>query len=155
LAFYGDLIFGYRYRPVHVFKFHSTRFGASTDSQRDRLHFALGSPIAFVGALGLPLMGLVGRSLCGAVLRLIRRTKSDYALLIVGASIPWLIAIAAGKPRGEVEHVFMMFVPAVVLGASAAAQHWYDRGARWIYALAIPLMVAQSIAVELWLNTYW
>ncbi len=155
LAFYADLIFGFGYRPIHVLKFQAARFGSSVDIQRDRLHFAIGSPIGFLGALGLPLTGLAGRSLGGAILRLVHRTKSEYAWLILGASIPWLAAIAAGKPRGEVEHVFMMFVPAVVLGASAAAEHWYDRGARWLYQLAVPMMVAQSIAVELWLNTYW
>jgi hypothetical protein len=49
----------------------------------------------------------------------------------------------------------MMFVPTVVLAASAAAQQWYARGSRWVYQLAVPLLVAQAIAVELSFNTFW
>jgi Dolichyl-phosphate-mannose-protein mannosyltransferase len=154
-AFYADLVIGFHYRPLPVLRFQTARFAASPDAQRDRLHFAVGSPIAFLGALGLPLFGLVGHSLGGALRRIAGRRDLDLALVVIGASLPWLIAVAAGKPRGEVEHVFMMFVPTVVLAASAAAQQWYARGSRWVYQLAVPLLVAQAIAVELSFNTFW
>jgi hypothetical protein len=154
LAFYALLVLGFGYRSLLVFQMSADAFRKSPDFGRPRLASALSSPLAFLGALGLPLAGLSAHAIGGAFARLRRRLDRPTVALVLGAFAPAAFCIAAGRPRGEVEHVFLLFVPAVVLASLTAARRWYGRGARWL-ELAVILLMLQSIAIETLVETYW
>jgi len=154
LAFYGVLIFGLGYRPVLVFRSGMHELARSDDLRRSRLRALVGNPIAFLGAMGLPLAGLAARSFAGALRRLRDQSDLPSVTLVLGAFAPAVVCTLLGRPRGEVEHVFLLFVPAVVLASCAAARRWYARSPRWL-EVALPIAVAQSILVEVLAETYW
>lgn len=174
LAVYAVLVVAFDYRPVHVFRANWAAFALSDDVQRPLKLAWLGTPIAFLGALGLPLMALAARSIAGAVVRLVRapraallgsseppaagtrpRALRSTAALVLAGALPVAVCVILGKPRAEVERVWLLFVPAVVLGAAAAARHWYARSPRWLTHVAMPLMVLQSILAEVLFETMW
>jgi hypothetical protein len=153
VAFYAVLLWG-GYRPLYVFRGAADAYAHSDDVKRSRLVSLLGSPIAFIGALGLPVAAMVGRTLGGAIARLGRRAELPAIALIAAALAPPFACIAAGRPRSEVEHVLMPFVPATVFAAAAAARRWYARSFEWLF-VAVPLLIAQSIVIEIYLETFW
>jgi hypothetical protein len=155
LAFYAVLHFGFGYRPVVVLVSSMKSFAASDDSKRSLLRGVLGNPLAFLGSLGLPILGLAAHSIGGAVQRLRERTDLPTVALLLGAALPPAVCIALGKPRGEVEHVFLPFVPALMLGVAAAARRWYQRSFDWLCRFAVPALVAQSILLEVFFETFW
>ncbi len=154
LLFYALLVFGFGYRPFHVLDASWQQLLRSDDVQRNRLVSLLGSPIAFLGALGLPLMGLAARAIGGAFVRLARRQDLQTVALVLAAVLPPAVSIALGKPRGEVEHVYLLFVPLLVLAAVSAARRWYPRPPAWI-SFAVAALVVQSTAIEVLCNTFW
>jgi hypothetical protein len=48
-----------------------------------------------------------------------------------------------------------MFVPMMILAASSAARQWYGRSDDWVWKLAVPCLILQSILVEIFVETYW
>jgi hypothetical protein len=155
LLFYGVLVAGCGYRPLHVLSSDLAAFATSDDASRSYARSLLGNPIAFLGALGLPLMALAARSLGGAALRLLRRDDLPTATLVLAAALPPAVATLLGKPRAEVERIYLPFVPLLVIAASAAARRWYRRSERWLCGFAVPALVAQAILVEVYLDTFW
>jgi 4-amino-4-deoxy-L-arabinose transferase-like glycosyltransferase len=155
LAFYAVLVVGFGYRPLHVFAACAAKFALSDDSRRVYARTLLGSPVAYLGALGLPLMALTGRAIGGAALRLWRRDDLRTVALVLGGVAPAALCTLLGRPRGEVEHVYLLFVPLTVLGAAAAAHRWYGRGDRWLRWFAVPALAAQAILVEVYVDTMW
>jgi hypothetical protein len=153
-AFYALLVFGFGYRPIHVLQANWHALLSSDDIHRSRAVSLFGSPIAFLGALGLPLMGLTARAIAGAVRRALRREDLATSALLLGAALPPALSIALGKPRGEVEHVFLLFIPLLLIGAATAARRWYARTPRWV-ELTVALLVVQSVAVEVLCDTFW
>ena len=98
----------------------------------------IGSPLEFLGALGLPLGAIAARAIGGALLRLGRaaRTRQDFAvpLVVLAGAAPWFVGAMLGRPRGEVEHSYLLFVPMVIIAASIAAHDWYERDDAWLLA---------------------
>ena len=157
-AGYALLRVGFHYHPINAFRscYRSYRDArVSMDVLRSRRGSILGSPLEFVGALGLPLGAMVLRAIGGAARRLWRRQDVATALVVLAGAAPWLIGAALGRPRGEVEHSYLLFVPMVVIAASIAASAWYERDERWLRFLALPALALQAIVVEIYLSTYW
>jgi hypothetical protein len=154
LAVYGVLHFGFGYRPWVVYRSAMLAFASSDDAQRVFIRGLVGNPIAFLGALGLPIMGLSARAIGGSVRRLLEWKELPTSALVLGAVLPPALCIVIGKPRSEVEHIFMLFVPALVLGTAAAARRWYGRSFGWL-GFAVPALVVQSILIEIFLETFW
>jgi hypothetical protein len=130
------------------------RFTESDDFHRPAVAL-LGSPVAFLGALGLPLAGLAGRSIAESVRRYIRGEELETVMLVAAAVAPPLACTLRGTPRGEVEHVYIQFVPMLAIAVAAAARRYYARGVRWLTHFAVPLLVLQSVLVEVYFETYW
>jgi methylthioxylose transferase len=155
-AAYALLWIGFGYRPVYTFRRCMVMFKTtSVNRLRSRRAAHLGTPIAFLGALGLPLGALAARAIGGAALRLVRRESVRPALIVLAGAAPWIFGAAVSAPRGEVEHAYLLFVPMTVIAASLAARQWYVRGERWLRFVALPLLALQSILVEVYLSTYW
>ncbi len=156
LLVYGILIIGFGYRPMRVFEFCWQQFAASDDSHRNRFAAIVGAPVAFLGALGLPIFALALRSAGGAIVRLRRLGDDLPTVALIGAALlPPLFCTLSGKPRGEIERVYLIFTPLAVLAATAAARRWYHRPRAWFANFAVPILVAQSILVEIFFNTLW
>ncbi|HZS38203.1 MAG TPA: glycosyltransferase family 39 protein [Polyangia bacterium] len=159
LGFYGVLALGFGYRPFHVFDFCWRAFAASDDARRSPAIALVGNPVAFLGSLGLPLTALCARSIAGAARRLARRTEFSTAMatvaLVLAAALPPAVCTLMGKPRAEVERIYLLFVPPMALAAAACARRWYARDERWLTWFAAPLLVAQSILVEIFFETMW
>ena len=157
-AFYAILVLGFGYRPLHVLQANWVAFARSDDAHRSHAVALLGNPVAFLGSLGLPLMGLYAHAFGSAVKRARSRaepsTSATVALMIAAALGP-LTCTLLGKPRAEVERIYLLFVPLVAIAAAAAARRWYARDARWLYTLALPVALLQSIAVEVFTETLW
>jgi hypothetical protein len=155
---YALLRLGFRYHPIDAFRKCYATFKnpqLSMDVLRSRKGSMLGSPLEFLGALGLPLGAIAARAIGGALWRLRRRQEVGVALVVVAGAVPWLVGAARGRPRGEVEHSYLLFVPMVVIATSIAAHDWYGRDDRWLRFLALPALALQSILVEIYLSTYW
>jgi len=155
LLVYAVLALGFGYRPLHVFDVCWRAFNESDDMHRSRWRALFGNPVAFLGALGIPLAGLVAHSLGSALRRLGRRQERATALLVLAGVLPVVVCIALGKPRSEVEHVYLLFAPAVILGGAAAACRWYQRSPRWLTHFVVPLLALQSMATEIFWYTLW
>jgi hypothetical protein len=155
LAFYGVLAIGFGYRPFHVFDFCWRAFAASDDARRSPWVALVGNPVAFLGSLGLPLTALAARAIGGAAVRARRREDLATCALVLAAALPPLACTLMGKPRAEVERIYLLFVPSMVLACAAAARRWYARSDRWLTHLAVPALVAQSILVEIFFETMW
>jgi hypothetical protein len=154
---YAALYTLFGYRAVHVFLQCLAELAKSDDGRRGRLRSLPRGALAYLGALGIPLCGLFLHAL-GRALGRIRRPESEerrLVWLVLGAALPWLFAVVSGKPKAETEHVFLLFVPTTALAAAAAGQKWFKRPWRWTADLAVPLLVAQSIAIEVFWETYW
>jgi hypothetical protein len=155
LASYAVLVLGFDYRPFHVFAYCWAAFAKSDDARRWYGVALIGNPVAFLGSLGLPLMGLAGRTVGGAAERLWRRRDLSTVALVAAAALPPLVCILLGKPRAEVERIYLLFVPPMALAAAVGARRWYARSDRWVADLAVPVAVVQSILVEIFFQTMW
>jgi len=157
-AGYALLRVAFHYHPVDAFKKCYENFknpNLSMDVLRSRKGSRIGSPLEFVGALGLPLGAMVFRAIGGALWRLPRREDLVVVLTVLAGAAPWLLGAHLGRPRGEVEHSYLLFVPMVVIAASIAATTWYARDERWVRWMVLPCLAVQSIVVEIYLSTYW
>jgi hypothetical protein len=154
-AAYALLALGWGYRPLHTFLWCWQRFTVSPGAGGSAVVSLLGNPVAFLGSLGLVLGGLAGRAVAGALRRAWRREDPVTTSLVLAAALPVAVCMALRIPRAEVEHVYLLFVPAVVLGAAAAARRWYGRSEDWFSRFAVPSLVVQSVLVEVYVDTYW
>src|SRR5262249_21215104 len=143
------------YRPVHVFQACRAALAASDDASRSALAALIGNPIAFLGALGLPLAGLCGHTIGSACLWRRRAGGGPVTALLLAALSPVVVSTLLVKPRGEVEHIYLLFVPPLVLAGAAAARHWYGRSAGWLAYFVVPFSVVQSTLVEVYFQTFW
>jgi hypothetical protein len=155
-AAYALLILWTGYRPIHVLRQNLLSLSLSFDAERSTELSYLGNPIAFLGSLGLPLCGLYVHAWGTAIVRIIkRRADRDTVVLLVAAALPIALSIALGKPRAEVERVYLPFVPLLVIAAASAARRFYDRGPDWLLDVALPLSVLQTLLTEVYFDTYW
>ena len=83
----------------------------SPDNQRSPVLALLGNPVAFLGALGLPLCGLYAHSLGTGLRRALAKRDLETVGLIAASALPLLLAILLGKPRGEAERIMNMPAP--------------------------------------------
>jgi hypothetical protein len=155
VAFYVVLWLAFGYRPFYVLGACMRALRHSDDAHRSRWRALLGNPLAFMGSLGIPFMGLAGHAIGSAIARARRRAADDVAWILLAAIAPVVVNTLAGLPRFELERIYMPFIPALAVGAGAAARRWYDRPARWFTHFAAPIAVVQAIAVEVFLDTYW
>lgn len=152
---YALLMLGFGYRPFHVLRHCLRALALSPDNQRSPVLALLGNPVAFLGALGLPLGGLYAHSLATGLRRALSKRDLETVGLIAASALPLLLAILLGKPRGEAERIYLPFVPLLVIAAAAAARRFYARSAGWLLGLALPLAALQSILVEVFFETLW
>jgi hypothetical protein len=155
LVCYAVWMLGFGYRPFHVLARALASLATSDDMRRSALAARFGTPIAFFGMLGMPLAGLATRACGDATWRLVRGRDRWFSSLVAAAALPVLFGAVVGKPRGEVEHVYLVFVPMTALAAATAARHWYSRSAAWLSDFAVPLLALESLLIQVFINTYW
>lgn len=149
-GFYLVLALGFGYRPLHVLRASTTALAHSDDIRRSRALALVGNPIALFGSLGVAFTGLSLRALCVSFTR-----RDATAWLVWAALAPVALSTLAGLPRGEVERIYMPFIPALAIAAAAAARRWFTRDAAWLTHVAAPPWVVQSIVIESLYETYW
>jgi hypothetical protein len=130
-------------------------FATSEDAKRSAARALLGNPIAFLGALGLPLAGLSARAIGSSVRCWLRREDGATPTLVVAAILPPVVCTLLGKPRGETERIYLLFLPMLCIALGTAARAYYGRTRRWLTVVVVPLLVVQSILVEVCFDTYW
>jgi hypothetical protein len=136
LAFYGALHLATGYDPIGVLAATETVYREGIASRRPYEFWVLGSPTAFLVALGLPISWFMLRSAGTGV-------PSARALLAVLA-----IAALLGFAKAETERIFLFLVP---LACAAAAASLPERR----LALVLGALAAQALATELLLYTVW
>jgi hypothetical protein len=155
VGFYLVLWIGFGYRVFHVMASTMEALAADGAERRLRGRSMLRAPLAYWGSLGVGLTGLAVHA-TGTTLRKLRgRALDAVAWLVLASIVPWLVPVLLGKPRAEVEHVFLLFVPLTTMAAAFAARRWYERDPQWVARVAVPLAVVQAIAVEVFYETYW
>ena len=159
-AVYGTLM-AFGYRPIEVALALNRNFAASVNRKRNYWRGLFGNPVAFPGALGIPLLGLTAHALgtslraLAARLRARRWPEIDGARTWLAVALaPFWVCLLLGRPRAEVEHIFMFLVPPLIVALAAAAVSWYRRGARWTLWVT-GFAMAQSILIEVYLDTGW
>jgi Dolichyl-phosphate-mannose-protein mannosyltransferase len=154
------VLIAFGYRPVHATTALLDAFGSSANSRRNYFRGLFGSPFAWPAALGFPLLGVAGHIVLHPLLHRSNipaappGEREPVRVMLLAAAAPFVLCVLLGKPRAEVEHIFMFLVPLLVLGLTAAAARWYRRGAGWV-TLACALAMAQSIVIEIYLDTSW
>jgi hypothetical protein len=160
------VLMAFGYRPVHTIAALMGTFAVSANAQRNYFRGFSGSPISWTGALGMPLMGLAAHVLATLLRPVGRRVgippapaaengeRDPVRVMLLAATAPFLLCVLLGAPRAEVEHIFMFLVPPLVLGLAAAAARWFRRSSGWVIA-ACALAMAQSIVIEIYLDTSW
>jgi methylthioxylose transferase len=136
LAFYTALHLATGYDPIGVLDATETVYREGIASRRPSEFWLLGSPTAFLVALGLPIAWFMLRSAGAGV-------PAARALLAVLA-----IAAVLGFAKAETERIFLFLVP---LACAAAATTMPERRLR----LVLGALAAQALATELLLYTVW
>lgn len=157
VAAYAILITWTGYRPLHVLEKNLIALSMSSDGERSPRLIYLGSPVAFLGSLGLPLCGLFARAFGASLVRMVKRRNEDLdsVALVVAAALPAMMSIALGKPRGEAERVYLPFVPLLVIASATVARRFYLRGSAWLLDVALPLAALQALLTEVYFDTFW
>jgi methylthioxylose transferase len=136
LAFYAALHLATGYDPVGVFHAAETVYREGIASRRPYAFWVLGSPSAFLVALGLPIAWLAVRA-AGAGDAVAR------ALLAV-----LVIAAVLGFTKAETERIYLFLVPLACVAAATALP------ARRL-PLVLGLLAVQALVTELLLYTVW
>jgi hypothetical protein len=136
LAFYGVLHLATGYDPIGVLAATETVYREGIASRRPYEFWVLGSPTAFLVALGLPISWFMLRSAGTGV-------PAARALVAVLA-----IAALLGFAKAETERIFLFLVP---LACAAAAASLPERR----LPLVLGALAAQALATELLLYTVW
>jgi hypothetical protein len=147
---YGVLI-AFGYRPLYAATALMETFRLSANIHRNYFRGLFGNPVAWPAALGFPLLGVAVHALYTVVRR---GGERSVRVMLLAATAPFVLCLLLGKPRAEVEHIFMFLVPLLVLALAAAAARWYRRSSGWVTA-ACALAIAQSIVIEIYLDTSW
>lgn len=123
---------------------HHAYQNAPGSARRPALAWIPGDVLAFGGMLGIPLLGaLAARAV--AVVRERAWTSVDAAALAT-----LLAASSWGFSRGEVERIFQFLVPLVLVPVTRQLLAWRVRP-----AVVGPLLVAQTLAVQVLFATRW
>ncbi len=136
IAFYALLHLVSGYDPVGVLRATESVYREGIAGRRPYAFWVFGSPVAFLGAVGLPIAWLALRS-AGA--------RNPHALSLFA-----VLAFAAilGFTKAETERIYQFLVPLACIAAALALPR-----ARLKPVLA--LLAAQTLAVELLLYTVW
>lgn len=156
LLFYGGLKWGAGYRPLHVYAECAKRFQSSDGAfQRSAWLALLGNPVAFLAFLGLPLGAFYARAVRDAISAIWRRVPDATTTLVLASVAAPLFCTLLGKPLAEVEHVYLLFVPLVAIGAAAA---WCDgrigKHDRTLDVL-IWLLIVEDVVLQVFADTLW
>jgi methylthioxylose transferase len=134
--FYAVLAFATGYDPIGVLRATESVYREGIASRRPYVFWVFGSPVAFLGALGLPIAWFALRS-AGA------RYAPAVALAVVV-----VVAAVLGFSKAETERIYQFLVPlACVAAAATLPTHWLP----W----TIGALAAQMLAIELLLYTVW
>ena len=136
VCFYAALYALTGYDPVGALRATGQVYRYSVASIRPYAYWVLGSPAAFVIALGPPIAWYLARSAAAA-----RTAGLALAAVIVVASV-------AGFTKAETERIWLFMVP---LACVAAAEVLPERRLRIVLAL----LAVQTLATELLLGTVW
>jgi hypothetical protein len=134
--FLGVLAFATGYDPLGVLRATESVYREGIASRRPYAFWAFGSPVAFLGALGLPIAWFALRA-AGA------RFAPAVALAIVV-----VIAALLGFSKAETERIYQFLVPLACVAAAAALPP----------RLLVPTLAAlavQTLAIELLVYTVW
>jgi methylthioxylose transferase len=136
VAFYGALQLTTGYDPIGVLEATENVYREGIAGRRPYEFWVLGSPTAFLVALGLPIAWFMLRSAGAGV-------PAARALLAV-----LVIAALLGFAKAETERIFLFLVP---LACVAAAATLPERR----LTLVLGALAAQALATELLLYTVW
>jgi methylthioxylose transferase len=134
--FYGLLALATGYDPIGVVRATESVYREGIASRRPYGFWVFGSPVAFLGALGLPVAWFALRS-----------AGAGYAPAVALAVV---VAIAAvlGFSKAETERIYQFLVPLACVAAAASLS------ARWLPA-TLGLLAVQALAIELLVYTVW
>jgi methylthioxylose transferase len=135
-AFYGVLHLATGYDPVGAFEAAGTVYREGIATTRPYAFWVLGSPVAFLVALGLPTAWFALRA-AGA-----GYTPAAALLAVV------VVAAVLGFTKAETERIYLFLVPLACVAAAAALPERRLPGT--LAALAV-----QALACELLLETVW
>jgi len=135
-AFYALLHVATGYDPIGALQATESVYREGIASRRPYGFWVFGSPVAFLGALGLPIAWFALRS-AGA------RYAPAVALIAVV-----VIAAVLGFSKAETERIYQFLVPLACIAAAASLPP------RWLPA-ALAVLAAQTLAIELLVYTVW
>jgi hypothetical protein len=135
-AFYALLHLATGYDPIGVVHATESVYREGIASRRPYAFWAFGSPVAFLGALGLPIAWFALRS-AGAL----------YAPAVALAAVV-VIAAVLGFSKAETERIYQFLVPLACIASAATLPP------RWL-APALGVLAAQTLAIELLFYTVW
>jgi hypothetical protein len=135
-AFYLLLHLATGYDPIGVLRATETVYREGIASRRPYEFWVVGSPVAFLGALGIPI--------------------AWYALRSVGARFAPALALAAvvviaavlGFTKAETERIYQFLVPIACVAAAATLPERH-------LTLALGALAAQALAIQLLVYTVW
>jgi hypothetical protein len=135
-VFYVLLHLATGYDPVGVLRATETVYSEGVASRRPYAFWVFGSPVAFLGALGLPIAWFALRS-----------AGAHFAPAVALVAV---IAIAAllGFTKAETERIYQFLVPIACVAAAATLPD------RWL-PLTLVALAVQALATELLVNTVW
>jgi methylthioxylose transferase len=136
LALHGALAVAYGWDPLAALRATERLYRNSLASIRPYRYWVLGSPVAWLVTLGLPIAA-------GLVAATARRRPAAVALAVVVA-----IAAAGGFTKAETERIWLFLTP---LAAVAAADVLPPRALKPVLAA----LAAQALAWQLLFNTVW
>lgn len=122
--------------PIGTVRATEEVYRAGIASIRPYAFWVIGSPVGAITAMGLPL-------LAGLVVAACARQPMAVAVVAVLA-----ISAAGGFTKGEVERIWVMFVPFVCVAAAGAIP------VRWVRA-TVAVLALQVLATELLFDTLW
>jgi hypothetical protein len=136
LALHGALAAAYGWDPLAALRATERLYRNSLASARPYRFWVLGSPVAWLVTLGLPIAA-------GFAAAAARRRPAALALAVVV-----VIAAAGGFTKAETERIWLFLTP---LAAVAAAEALPPRATR----LVLAALAAQALAWQLLFNTVW
>jgi len=127
--------------------------GRGHDSLRQDLHFAVANLAAFGFCAGLPLAVLWLRRVGGSLYR--RDPARGDRLFTAAFAISLEIFDAAPLYTLEVEHIWLFLIPFVAVGAAATVGNTTDGERHAVAGTALALLAAQTVFMEVLLETTW
>jgi hypothetical protein len=136
VAFYGLLHLATGYDPVGALHSAESVYREGIASRRPYAFWVLGSPAAFLGALGLPIAWYA-----------LRAAAAGWAPALALAAVV-VIAALLGFTKAETERIYQFLVPLACVSAAAALP-------RRLLPAALMVLAAQALAIELLVYTVW